>query len=137
MRIAIRTGKLYDGTEDAPREDVHVTGEGGRITAIASNDERMQSERTYEARSVVPGLINSHVHVEMNGEPDTQTFFLIRTPTERTLDAARNVRLALEAGVTKARDLGGSESNAIALRDAIGRGEHVGPAIVPAGRAIC
>lgn len=137
MRIAIRTAKLYDGTAAAARENVTVVIQDGRIAAIAANDERTEAERTYEAGSVVPGLINSHVHLEVNGEPDTQTFFLIRTPTERTLDAARNARLALEAGVTTVRDLGGSESNAVALRDAIASGHHAGPTIVPAGRAIC
>jgi imidazolonepropionase-like amidohydrolase len=137
VRIAIRTAKLYDGTAAAPRENVTVVVDGGRIVTIAPNDERTDADRMYEARSVVPGLINSHVHLEVNGEPDTQTFFLIRTPTERTLDAARNARLALEAGVTTVRDLGGSESNAVALRDAIAGGHHAGPTIVPAGRAIC
>jgi imidazolonepropionase-like amidohydrolase len=137
MRIVIRTGKLYEGTDAAPRENATVVVDGGRIERIASNDERADADRTYESASVTPGLINSHVHLEVNGEPDTQTFFLIRTPTERTLDAARHARLALEAGVTTVRDLGGSESNAIALRDAIAKGEHAGPTIVPAGRAIC
>jgi imidazolonepropionase-like amidohydrolase len=137
MRLAIRTGVLYDGTDAAPRRNVTVLVDGGRIAGIAGNDARPNAERTYEAACVTPGLINSHVHLEVNGEPDTQTFFLIRTPTERTLDAARNARLSLEAGVTTVRDLGGSESNAIALRDAVTSGQHVGPAIVPAGRAIC
>ncbi|HEV3089407.1 MAG TPA: amidohydrolase family protein [Candidatus Elarobacter sp.] len=137
MRIAIRTARLYDGTESAPRENVTVLTENGRVAGIASNDERVEADRTYEAASVVPGLINSHVHLEANGEPDTQTFFILRTPTERTLDAARNARLALEAGVTTVRDLGGVQSNAIVLRDAIARGDHVGPTIIPAGRALC
>ncbi len=137
MRIAIRTGAFYDGTAAAPRSNVTVLVEDGRVAEIAGNDERTAADRTFEAASVVPGLINSHVHLEVNGEPDIQTFFLIRTPVERTLDAARNARLALEAGVTTVRDLGGAESNAIALRDAIARGEHAGPSIVPAGRALC
>jgi imidazolonepropionase-like amidohydrolase len=137
MRIAIRTGTLYDGTAAAPRKNATVVVDDGRITLIADNDEHADAERTYEAASVVPGLINSHVHLETNGEPDIQTLYVIRTPIERTLDAARNARLALEAGVTTVRDLGGAESNAIALRDAIARGEHAGPTIVPAGRALC
>ena len=137
MRIAIRTGVLYDGTDAPARRNVTVLVEDGRIAAISGNDEHAGAEQTFEAACVTPGLINSHVHLEVNGEPDTQTFFLIRTPTERTLDAARNARLSLEAGVTTVRDLGGSESNAIALRDAVTTGQHVGPTIIPAGRAIC
>ncbi|MBV8369967.1 MAG: amidohydrolase family protein [Candidatus Eremiobacteraeota bacterium] len=137
MRIAIRTGKLYDGTTAPPRENVTLLIEDGRIARITSGDASGEADRSYEAASVVPGLINCHAHLEANGEPDTQTFFILRTRTERTLDAARNARLALEAGVTTVRDLGGAESNAIALRDAIARGDHAGPTIVPAGRALC
>jgi imidazolonepropionase-like amidohydrolase len=35
------------------------------------------------------------------------------------------------------RDLGASEGIAIAVRDAIERGEHAGPTVLPAGRALC
>lgn len=137
MRFAIRTGKLYDGTGAAPRENVTVIVDDGRIAAIAGNDERAAAERTYESASVVPGLINSHVHLDVNGQPDTQTLYVIRTPAEMTLDAAHNARLSLEAGVTTVRDLGAVGSNAIVLRDAIAEGRHPGPTIIPAGRALC
>jgi imidazolonepropionase-like amidohydrolase len=73
----------------------------------------------------------------MNGEPDIQTLYVIRTTLERTLYAARNARLALEAGVTTMRDLGASDGVSIAVRDAIERGEHAGPTVIPAGRALC
>ncbi|MDB5043365.1 MAG: Amidohydrolase [Candidatus Eremiobacteraeota bacterium] len=137
MRIAIRTGTLYDGSANPPRTRVTLLIENGRVGRIAGDGETVEADRTYEAACVVPGLINAHAHLEMNGEPDTQGIYLIRTPTERTLDAARNARLALEGGVTTLRDLGGKESNAVALRDAIAKGDHVGPTIVAAGRALC
>ena len=137
MRIAIRTGRFFDGTDAAPRTNVTLVVDSGRIASIAGSGASIDAERTYEAACVVPGLINSHVHLEVNGEPDIQTFYIIRTATERTLDTARNARLSLEAGVTTVRDLGGVDSNAIALRDAIAHGEHPGPTIVPAGRALC
>lgn len=137
MRLAIRTGHFYDGTTAPPRQNVTLIIEDGCFAEIGGNDATANADRTYEAACVVPGLINSHVHLEVNGEPDTQTFFLIRTTTERTLDAALNARRSLEAGVTTVRDLGGAESNAMAVRDAVARGEHPGPTIVPAGRAIC
>jgi imidazolonepropionase-like amidohydrolase len=137
MRIAIRTGSFVDGTGAAPRSNVTLLVDDGRVARVAESGEDAGAERSYEAACVVPGLVNSHVHLEMNGQPDTQTFFLIRTPTERTLDAAFNARLSLEAGVTTVRDLGSADSSVIALRDAIARGEHAGPTIVPAGRALC
>jgi imidazolonepropionase-like amidohydrolase len=135
MRIAISAGAFFDGTAAAPRSNVTLLVEDGRIASIGG--EAVEADRHYEAACVVPGLINAHVHLEASGEPDTTTLFVLKTPPERTLDAVRNARLSLEAGVTTVRDLGGKESNAIALRDAIARGEHPGPAIVPAGRALC
>jgi imidazolonepropionase-like amidohydrolase len=135
MRLAVRAGTFYDGTSTPPQTNVTLILDGGRIEALGGEDATV--ERTLWAACVVPGLINSHAHLELSGVPDSQTFFLIRTDAERTLDAARNARLSLEAGVTTIRDLAGTNSNAIALRDAIARGEHAGPTIVPAGRALC
>ncbi len=137
MRLAIRTGQLYDGTAAAPRSNVTVVVDGGRIEQIAAGGTETDAERRFETACVVPGLINCHAHLEMNGQPDTMSVYLVRTPIERTLDVALNARLSLEAGVTTVRDLGGAEASAIVLRDAIARGEHSGPTIVPAGRAIC
>jgi imidazolonepropionase-like amidohydrolase len=136
MRVAVRTGKLYDGTDAAPRENVTLLLTDSRIGNV-SEDGGIDAERTYEVAAIVPGLINCHVHLEMNGEPDTQTFYIVRTPTERTLDAARNARLGLQAGVTTVRDLGGVDSNAIALAGAVASGDHPGPTIIAAGRALC
>jgi imidazolonepropionase-like amidohydrolase len=136
-RLIVRAGLVYDGTPSAARANATLVIEDGRIASLGEPSEPRDGDRTLRAACVVPGLINSHAHLEVNGEPDFQTLFLIRTPTERTLDAARHARLALEAGVTTLRDLGGSESNAMAVRDAVARGEHPGPTIVAAGRAIC
>ncbi len=133
--LAIRAGRFYDGTTAEPRSNVTLIVEDGRIASIG--DGAVTADRTIEAACVVPGLINCHVHLEANGQPDTQTFFLIRTPEEHVLDAALNARLSLEAGVTTVRDLGSSGSSAIAVRDAVAAGDHPGPTIIPAGRAIC
>jgi imidazolonepropionase-like amidohydrolase len=133
--LAIRAGRFYDGTTAAPRSNVTLLVEGKRIASIG--DAAATADRTIEAACVVPGLINCHAHLEANGQPDTQTLFLIRNSAELILDAALNARLALEAGVTTLRDLGSSGSSAVAVRDAVEAGHHPGPTIIPAGRAIC
>ena len=137
MTTAIRTGTLCDGTEAPPRTNVTLLLDGDRIAGILPGDVQFEAERTLEAACVVPGLINCHAHLEVNGEPDIQLPYLIRTPLDRVLYAAQNARLALRAGVTTVRDLGAADGTAIAVRDAIARGEHVGPTILPAGRALC
>lgn len=135
--LAIRCGRLYDGTGAPPRRNVAVLIEAGRIAGIVPGDGPPPAVRTLEASSVTPGLINAHVHLEVNGEPDITGLYILRTPIQRTLAAVENARKALHAGVTTVRDLGAAESNAIELRDAIARGAHEGPTIVAAGRALC
>jgi imidazolonepropionase-like amidohydrolase len=137
MRIAIRTGRFYDGTTTPPRDNVTLVLENGRVARIDGAEGRVEADRTYEAPAVVPGLINSHVHLEVNGEPDTMGFYVVRNAKQRALYAATNARLALHAGVTTVRDLGASDGQAIELREAIARGEHVGPTIIAAGQALC
>jgi imidazolonepropionase-like amidohydrolase len=135
--LAIRCGRLYDGTAAPPQTNVTIRISGGRIAAITPNNGvPVDAARTLEAAAVTPGLINAHVHLEFAGEADTGVTIL-RTPIQRTLVAVESARKALLAGVTTVRDLGGAESNAIELRDAIAKGTHVGPTILAAGRALC
>ncbi len=85
----------------------------------------------------MPGLINAHAHLEMSGESQTMSVFVLTTPTQRAFRCAENARLAVQSGVTAMRDLGSTESLAIETRDAVERGAIPGPTIVAAGRAIC
>lgn len=136
--LAIRFGVLHHQTGGAPAERGVLLVEGERIASVGGPETPIpDGMRVLEAACVVPGLINAHVHLEMSGEPQTTSIFVLTTPTQRTLVAAENARKSLEAGVTTIRDLGGTESIAIELRDAIAARRLPGPAIVAAGRAIC
>jgi imidazolonepropionase-like amidohydrolase len=135
--LAVRCGRLYDGTSAPPQTNVTLLLDGGRIERIVANDEPIDEVRTLEAPAVTPGLINAHVHLEFSGEPGDLGLTVMTSPISKTLTAVANARRSLEAGVTTVRDLGGAHSNAIELRDAIAKGSHSGPTIVPAGRALC
>jgi imidazolonepropionase-like amidohydrolase len=136
--LAIRFGVLHHQSGGPPAERGVLLVEGERIAAVGGPEMPIPAgTRVLEAACVVPGLINAHVHLEMSGEPQTASIFVLKTPTQRTLVAAENARRSLETGVTTIRDLGGTESIAIELRDAIAARRLPGPAIVAAGRAIC
>jgi len=135
--LAIHCRLLYDGTGAPPQRDRTIRISGTRIAAIEPHSPDVRADRILEATAVTPGLINAHVHLESSDEPNTASVFILKTKIQLTLAAAENARKALFAGVTTVRDLGGAESNAIELRDAISRGEHPGPTILAAGRALC
>ena len=136
-RLALRYGTLHDGLGEPKRNGVLLI-EGDTISAVGSSETEISSDaRIIEAACVIPGLINAHVHLEMSGEAQTQTVFVLTTPVQRALVAAENARKALGAGVTSVRDLGSTNSVAIDVRDAVAAGNLAGPNVVAAGRAIC
>ena len=111
---------------------------GDRISHVGdANTAIPAGVRTIEASCVVPGLINAHVHLEMSGEAQTTSVFVLTTPTQRALACAENARKTLYSGVTSVRDLGSTENLAIDVRDAVAAGRIPGPSVIAAGRAIC
>ncbi len=139
--LIVRCESFYDGTSAAPRRDATVVVVDGAIASVAFDGGRPEAApggaRELHAAAVIPGLINAHVHLEMSGEPQTTSVFVLTTATQRTLVSAENARKALHAGVTTVRDLGSSESVAIDVRDAIAAGRIEGPTVFSAGNAIC
>lgn len=112
--------------------------ENGRIAAVCDASHPIpEGARVIETACVIPGLVNAHVHLEMSGEAQTTSVFVLTTPTQRALVCAENARKALHSGVTSVRDLGSTEGLAIDVRDAIFAKKIAGPTIVAAGRAVC
>lgn len=93
---------------------------------------------------VLPGLIDAHTHLLQNYRPELGGDDNNMLVTVATMSTARRVLLGaamgredLEAGITTVRDLGNSGVNGdVALRDAINKGEVVGPRIVASTRAL-
>src|SRR5437016_3237162 len=88
--------------------------------------------------TVLPGLIDCHTHLADGtfgeGDPILQ---LTKTASQTVLESVRNARVTLESGFTSVRDVGVYRAlNDIALRDAINRGEIIGPRMFVAGAYI-
>lgn len=86
--------------------------------------------------TLMPGMIDAHVHTSFNGEPDYWDIVLKQTESFRTLTSLRNVQSDLAAGFTTLRVLGEKSHLDIALRNAINRGIVTGPRLVCAGQNI-
>lgn len=88
-------------------------------------------------RFVLPGLIDSHVHLSGRGNPLLARMDSTGRDVEDVfVTTAVNARVTVEAGFTTVRDLGGDPRGIRALRDAIDRGDLPGPGIVNAGQMI-
>jgi imidazolonepropionase-like amidohydrolase len=138
--IAIRCGRLLDVERGVADDDrvIHV-GSDGRITGIGAASDGIPDdamELDFGGLTVLPGLIDVHTHlvgdVQSAGVPSTTT-----SAAEEVLIGVRHARETISAGFTTVRDLGSFRAfTDCALRDAIDRGDVVGPRMQCAGAFI-
>ncbi|MDZ4363597.1 amidohydrolase family protein [Brevundimonas sp.] len=87
-------------------------------------------------RFVLPGLIDSHVHLTSQQSPTGRLDAVTRTDADRAMIGAGYARRTLMAGFTTVADLGGSNEAVFALRAGITRGDVVGPRVIASGSAV-
>lgn len=113
--LLIRNARIFDGSGIAPNETSDILIEGGRIRRIAAAGAIRKradvADLDAAGRTVIPGLIDAHVHL---GDPAT-------------------LRAALYFGVTTVRDMGSPITIAAARRDEVLAGEAQGPRVVLSG----
>lgn len=130
--LLLSGGTLIDGTGAAPRANTSVLVVGDRIAAVGDAADVAAAERRaavvdVSGLTVMPGLIDAHVHVTL-GEPSTNDeLFSRREPAAAAFVAAHSARRVLQAGVTSFLDVDGLYNIGPALRDAIASGAVEGP----------
>jgi len=136
----IRDVQLIDGTGAAPVAGQSVVIEGSKVSWIGPTQSApaFTPERVIDGggRTLLPGLINAHVHLCNDGAPDLFAQVMGDSIPLATLRAARNARLTLESGVTTVRDCGAANNIVIELGRAIADGLIDGPRVRAAGRVI-
>jgi len=85
---------------------------------------------------VLPGLIDSHVHLTSEQNPNGRLETVTRSDADDALVGAGFARKTLMAGFTTVADLGASNAAIFALRDAVRRGDVPGPRIIASGSAV-
>jgi imidazolonepropionase-like amidohydrolase len=136
--LVLRGATLIDGTGGAPVPDRSVVVEDGRIAAVtAAGVARAGRVVDLGGLTLLPGLINCHVHLCLGAEPDPARVAAAEPLGMTAVKVAVRARATVEAGVTAVRDLGGREHVELAVRDAVRAGLVPGPRILAAGKGIC
>jgi imidazolonepropionase-like amidohydrolase len=135
----IHAGTLLAVPGSAPRRNASVIVRGRRIAEVRDGFVDVPGARVVDLRTstVLPGLIDSHVH--LSGLKDRLQRRLqanSRDYEDEAYTALLNGRETLLAGFTTVRDLGADGPTITTLRDVINAGQFAGPSIVAAARGV-
>ncbi len=136
--IYIHAGTLLADAAGAVQKARTIVVSGGRIVAIRDGYHRERGAEIIDLRDkfVLPGLVDSHVHLLGEFGPNSRLEEVTKSPEDLVVDGAANARKTLLAGFTTVADLGGEPGAIIALRNGINAGKLEGPRILAAGSAI-
>ncbi len=134
--IAIHAAHLVDVAAGRVLDDAVVIISGDRVAAAgpAATTPTPTGARRIElgAATLLPGLIDVHVHMTSNAS-DEGLNGLVKTTAREAVDGVANARKTLEAGFTTVRNVGAGGFSDVALRDAINEGEIEGPRMLVSG----
>lgn len=130
---AIHCGWLIDGYSDKPSSNAVILVQNGRILQVGREELLATAEKIIDLKrfTVLPGLIDAHVHPTIGCCGDYQIDHLKKESAQKALTGLKMVQNRLKAGWTTLRVAGSADTgNAdMAIRDSINAGEHVGPRI--------
>jgi imidazolonepropionase-like amidohydrolase len=139
MRKILRGAKIIDCVNLKPLEGYEIIIKGDNILSI---NKKMEQELpddeviNLSGKTVLPGLINMHVHLTADDKEDLMPDMLSKSDEQLLLQAVKASRLSLKSGVTTVRDCGSRNNLVHWLRDAINQGKLTGPRIISSGMPI-
>jgi imidazolonepropionase-like amidohydrolase len=136
---AIKAGRLVDVDSGTLLTDQVILIRDSRITAVGKSLAIPADAVVIDlsAMTVLPGLIDCHTHLADGAHETEPLKQLTKTAAQVALESVPNARVTLEAGFTTVRDVGVYRAfNDVALRDAIARGDIIGPRMFVAGAYI-
>lgn len=134
----LHCGKLIDTKSGSINQEMSVVVKDNIIIDVkkgyiskGKNDQVID----LKDKTVMPGLIDMHVHLEMQFGPSIYIQRFTMDDADIAFNALNYAKSTLMAGFTTVRDLGGSGVNT-SLRDAINKGKVPGPRVFSAGKSL-
>jgi imidazolonepropionase-like amidohydrolase len=132
----IRAGRFVDVVAGEVRNAQLITIRGDRIESVEPETGTYpESVRDLSAYTLLPGLIDCHAHLIGEVESGHGYATLVqRSAAQEALSGVGNARNTIHAGFTSVRDVGTFRALVdVALREAIDRGDVLGPRMMCAG----
>ena len=127
--VAIRAGRLFDARSGKMLTNSMVIVRGDRIAEVGAGLSAPPGATVIDLSNatVMPGMIDAHVHVNTGGDTETQ----------RTLIALANAQIDLAAGFTTVLDMDSRGGyNTVDIRDQINAGRVQGPRMQVVGESL-
>ena len=134
--VAVKAGRLVDADSGSVKENVTILIRDGRFAAVGPDVAIPAGAKVIDLSkmTVLPGLIDCHTHLVGDAADLDPLSELKKTAAVRAFESVPNARKTLEAGFTTVRDVGTYRALVdVALRDAINRGDVIGPRMYVAG----
>jgi len=137
--VVVRAGHLVDPDSGTVLTNQTIVIKDGKIQSVGAGSAVPPNAKVIDLsdKTVLPGLIDCHTHLA-DGYLDPEPFDRVRkSASQLVLESIPNARAMLLSGFTSVRDVGTYRAlNDVALRDAIARGDIIGPRMFVAGAYI-
>ena len=137
--VYLHCGKLIDTQKGTVVSEQTIIVSGDKIIAVKkgyiSPEKAENIVIDLKSKTVLPGLIDMHVHLENEYNPKRYMEQFTANEADIAFKSVNFAKTTLMAGFTTVRDLGGTGVN-IALRNAINKNIIIGPRIFTSGKAI-
>ena len=138
QKTYIWCGTLIDGISNEAKKNMTIVIEKNKIVAVENGFSKAgTNDKTIDlkTKTVTPGWIDCHVHLEGETSPTAYLDRFTLNPSDIAFNSVPIAERTLLAGFTTVRDLGGSGVN-VSLRNAINKGQVKGPRVFTAGKSI-
>ncbi len=138
MRL-ITAHRLVDGTGGPPLDrPAVVVDDDGRLAYVGPRADAPPlapgtPHDDLGARTLLPGIVDAHVHLAFDGGPDPVAAIQVTDDRTLLLQMVGRAQRMLRSGITAARDCGARGGLDLALRDASAAGEVLAPRLVVSG----